>query len=133
MPTKKLEIPSLSSVRRTKNDGLAKKPEPAKKRKIQEIDILKNVAYALLRRVPTKRTTHYFSIQPEFGRRTIFTQIISTMLASTVARRRIAASIRTQAFRTQSTQVDSTESPIAEDGRHENWREGIYDHDNEPK
>jgi len=26
-----------------------------------------------------------------------------------------------------------TDSPIAEDGRHEIWREGIYDHDNEPK
>jgi hypothetical protein len=26
-----------------------------------------------------------------------------------------------------------SESPIAEDGRHEIWREGIYDHDNEPK
>ena len=25
------------------------------------------------------------------------------------------------------------DSPIAEDGRHEIWREGIYDHDNEPK
>ncbi len=27
----------------------------------------------------------------------------------------------------------SGDSPIAEDGRHEIWREGIYDHDNEPK
>ncbi len=27
----------------------------------------------------------------------------------------------------------SSGSPIAEDGRHEIWREGIYDHDNEPK
>jgi len=30
-----------------------------------------------------------------------------------------------------STEVDS--NPIAKDGRHEVWREGIYDHDNEPK
>ena len=27
----------------------------------------------------------------------------------------------------------SPDSPIAGDGRHEVWREGIYDHDNEPK
>ena len=58
-----------------------------------------------------------------------------TMLASSaaVARRRIPASVRTQAVRAQSTQVGNTDGPIAEDGRHEVWREGIYDHDNEPK
>lgn len=57
------------------------------------------------------------------------------MLASSaaVARRRIPASVRTQAVRAQSTQVGNTDGPIAEDGRHEVWREGIYDHDNEPK
>jgi hypothetical protein len=38
------------------------------------------------------------------------------------------------AIRAQSTQIkESTEGPIAPDGRHEVWREGIYDHDNEPK
>ena len=39
------------------------------------------------------------------------------------------------ARRVQSTQVDKalSDGPIAHDGRHEVWREGIYDHDNEPK
>ena len=32
-----------------------------------------------------------------------------------------------------SVEKGSSDSPIAEDGRHEIWREGIYDHDNEPK
>lgn len=42
--------------------------------------------------------------------------------------------LRSQIRRVQSTQVDKVASgPIAEDGRHEVWREGIYDHDNEPK
>jgi len=36
--------------------------------------------------------------------------------------------------RAHSTQVDKVgQGPIAQDGRHEVWREGIYDHDNEPK
>ena len=60
------------------------------------------------------------------------------MLASSIARRcsrRIPASIRCQIRRAQSTQVETTDEPgpIGEDGRHEIWREGIYDHDNEPK
>jgi NAD(P)H-dependent glutamate synthase small subunit len=41
--------------------------------------------------------------------------------------------VRTQATRAQSTQVDKATGPIAKDGRHEVWREDIYDHDNEPK
>ena len=46
----------------------------------------------------------------------------------------ISKGVRSQAIRAQSTQVDKAASgPIAEDGRHEVWREGIYDHDNEPK
>jgi len=36
------------------------------------------------------------------------------------------------AVRAQSSEA-SESSPIAQDGRHEVWREGIYDHDNEPK
>lgn len=57
------------------------------------------------------------------------------MLASTFARSRIVSkSVRSRAVRVQSTQVDKASSgPIASDGRHEVWREGIYDHDNEPK
>ena len=47
------------------------------------------------------------------------------------ARRRVSATVQFQALRVQST--ESTSSPIAKDGRHEVWREGIYDHDNEPK
>ena len=56
------------------------------------------------------------------------------MLAS-IARSRVVSKVtRSQAYRAQSTQVDkATSGPIAEDGRHEVWREGIYDHDNEPK
>jgi hypothetical protein len=49
----------------------------------------------------------------------------------TFARRRISATvIRAQRVRGQSSE---SSSPIAQDGRHEVWREGIYDHDNEPK
>lgn len=52
------------------------------------------------------------------------------MMLASVARRRVVS----RAIRAHSTQVDKTGSgPIAEDGRHEVWREGIYDHDNEPK
>lgn len=35
--------------------------------------------------------------------------------------------------RAMGTVEKGSDSPIAEDGRHEIWREGIYDHDNEPK
>jgi hypothetical protein len=57
------------------------------------------------------------------------------MLASTVsvARRRLPASVRSQAQRGFSTQESRPEGPIGKDGRHELWREGINDHDNEPK
>ncbi len=59
--------------------------------------------------------------------------VVSMMLAS-VARRRIPAAVRSQAVRSQSTQVEKgTKGPIGTDGRHEIWREDIYDHDNEPK
>ena len=55
------------------------------------------------------------------------------MLAS-AARRRVSASVRSQLVRSQSTQVEKgTSGPIGDDGRHEIWREDIYDHDNEPK
>ena len=54
--------------------------------------------------------------------------------AVSVSRRRIAKTIGSRAVRAQSTKVDATsEGPLGEDGRHELWREGIYDHDNEPK
>lgn len=57
------------------------------------------------------------------------------MLAATAARSRIVSkAVRSQGLRAQSTQVEKgAAGPIAEDGRHEIWREGIYDHDNEPK
>lgn len=32
-----------------------------------------------------------------------------------------------------STSAPNKEGPIGEDGRHEIWREDIYDHDNEPR
>ena len=57
------------------------------------------------------------------------------MLASAVSatRRRIPSTIKSTAIRAQSTKVDKAVGPIGTDGRHEIWREGIYDHDNEPK
>jgi hypothetical protein len=33
----------------------------------------------------------------------------------------------------QSLSTKAASTPIGSDGRHEIWREGIYDHDNEPK
>ena len=58
--------------------------------------------------------------------------MLSRNLVSSVARRR--STIVSRAIRAKSTQVEqSGEGPIAADGRHEVWREGIYDHDNEPK
>jgi hypothetical protein len=61
----------------------------------------------------------------------------STMLAQRCvlwAQRRVSVTLRASAVRAQSTESSSSSSsPIAQDGRHENWREGIYDHDNEPK
>ena len=64
------------------------------------------------------------------------TKMLAISVATSV-RRRIPACVRggaATASRSQSTQVDKTpEGPIAEDGRHEVWREDIYDHDNEPK
>ena len=61
------------------------------------------------------------------------THSILTMLAKnslSLARRRLSKTVQWQAVRAQSTESNS---PIAQDGRHEVWREGIYDHDNEPK
>ncbi len=56
------------------------------------------------------------------------------MLASIARRRIVTKAVGFQSARAHSTQVDKVGSgPIAEDGRHEVWREGIYDHDNEPK
>lgn len=62
------------------------------------------------------------------------------MWAAVVVRRRGAVDsssrrlLRSVLVRAQSSQVESSkEGPIGEDGRHEIWREGIYDHDNEPK
>ena len=53
---------------------------------------------------------------------------------ATAARRRLPASAFGQAKRSAGNQVvDKAKGPIGQDGRHELWREGIYDHDNEPK
>jgi hypothetical protein len=51
------------------------------------------------------------------------------MLASV---RRVSWSTRSQTIRTLSTKIEKG-GAIGTDGRHEVWREGIYDHDNEPK
>jgi len=56
------------------------------------------------------------------------------MLASVARRRIISKAVSFQSARAHSTQVDKVGTgPIGDDGRHEVWREGIYDHDNEPK
>lgn len=44
-----------------------------------------------------------------------------------------ASALRRAFMSTQTSDDTNSESPLAEDGRHEVWREGIYDHDNEPK
>lgn len=56
------------------------------------------------------------------------------MLSSTL-RRRASLNLRLQLLRSQSTLTDAESKPtaIGADGRHEVWRDGIYDHDNEPK
>jgi len=55
-------------------------------------------------------------------------------MLSVFLRRRLVSRFRFQFCRAQSTEVKSeSEGPIGEDGRHELWRKGIYDHDNEPK
>ena len=55
------------------------------------------------------------------------------MLAS-VTRRRVVSRARFLVIRAKSTSVDpKVGGPLGDDGRHELWREGIYDHDNEPK
>jgi len=51
-------------------------------------------------------------------------------------RQQVARRLRQVVSRAQSTKAAEESfdsSPIAQDGRHEVWREGIYDHDNEPK
>lgn len=57
------------------------------------------------------------------------------MLASSVARRRVISRTGYLVLRAKTTSsVDpKTTGPLGDDGRHELWREGIYDHDNEPK
>jgi hypothetical protein len=57
------------------------------------------------------------------------------MLASSVARRRIISRARCLVLRAKTTSSvgPKTAGPLGDDGRHELWREGIYDHDNEPK
>lgn len=54
------------------------------------------------------------------------------MMASAAISRRILL-LRQSSSRSLSTKAARTGGPIGSDGRHEIWREGIYDHDNEPK
>lgn len=62
------------------------------------------------------------------------------MMLASVARRRLAfVPTRAAVVRSLSTKevqegaASEEATPIGDDGRHELWREGIYDHDNEPK
>lgn len=60
--------------------------------------------------------------------------MLSRSLVSTVSRVHRRNLFLSRVIRAKSTQVEqSIEGPIGADGRHEVWREGIYDHDNEPK
>ena len=59
------------------------------------------------------------------------------LAASSTARRKVGdLLVRNQAAAASSVarrSLSSKATPIGSDGRHEIWREGIYDHDNEPK
>jgi len=58
------------------------------------------------------------------------------MMVSASARRKAIGLIQNNNSiipRSLSTKAVRTGGPIGSDGRHEIWREGIYDHDNEPK
>jgi hypothetical protein len=69
-----------------------------------------------------------------FHKRVYSTIESKMMLTRSVLGRHERRSLVCRAIRAKSTQVDkSSDGPIAADGRHEVWREGIYDHDNEPK
>ena len=52
---------------------------------------------------------------------------------ATLQTRRIVNRSLRRGLATVEKKDSQVDSPIAEDGRHEIWREGIYDHDNEPK
>ena len=57
------------------------------------------------------------------------------MIASAARRKATDLLVRnTQSSSASAIRSLSTKAtPIGSDGRHEIWREGIYDHDNEPK
>jgi len=58
------------------------------------------------------------------------------LAASSTARRKVGdLLVRNQAAASSVARrsLSSKATPIGSDGRHEIWREGIYDHDNEPK
>ena len=55
------------------------------------------------------------------------------LAASATTRRKATDLLRSTATRSLSTKAAKHGGPIGSDGRHEIWREGIYDHDNEPK
>jgi hypothetical protein len=57
------------------------------------------------------------------------------LASSSTARRKAVDLIRSQSARSAalSTKAANIHGPIGSDNKHEVWREGIYDHDNEPK
>uniref|UniRef100_A0A6U3PC01 4Fe-4S ferredoxin-type domain-containing protein n=3 Tax=Ditylum brightwellii TaxID=49249 RepID=A0A6U3PC01_9STRA len=61
--------------------------------------------------------------------------LVKSVTTTTQRSRVVSAALRSaQTVRCKSTKSEeSISNPIAQDGRHEVWREGIYDHDNEPK
>ena len=61
-------------------------------------------------------------------------QCENRIMLAVVTRRRVVSRALFLVGRAKSTSVDpKVGGPLGDDGRHELWREGIYDHDNEPK
>jgi hypothetical protein len=53
--------------------------------------------------------------------------------SSSIVYRRSLATTTTTSQEVEGAGAQKGEGPIGEDGRHEIWREDIYDHDNEPR
>ena len=56
----------------------------------------------------------------------------ATAPSSAKGKRGLSANLPPATAETVPITPNPASSPLAEDGRHEVWREGIYDHDNEP-
>jgi hypothetical protein len=57
----------------------------------------------------------------------------ASLRASSSSIRRCLAAASSSSREVEGAGAQKGEGPIGEDGRHEIWREDIYDHDNEPR